>query len=140
MFIPSAFVSSTANREFTYDAEGRMHPVHVGSAPDGDGGIAEANSLYATQSEMFSSCAPFLRKNKLADAKRRNYVIQPGGAALYFKTEKKLADIYNHGRVQYSVDFPAENESFGHNSNPGPRPIVPSRPPSGGTFRDPFSR
>lgn len=139
MFIPSPFIASTVNRQTFYDEEGRMHSVHVGSAADGDGGIAEANSLYATDAEMFGTCAPFLKRAKIADAKRRNYIIQPGGACIYWEDPVQLKDLYNHGQVQFST-APSERESFGHNSSPGPRPVAPNRPPFGGTFQDPFSK
>jgi hypothetical protein len=101
-----------------YDEEGRVHSFrkNTKSASSDDGGIAEANSLYATDAELFGTCAPFLRANKLRDAKRRNYVIQPGGACIYFKDDAPLKDPYGGGRVQFTA--PDERESFGHNTQP----------------------
>ena len=120
MFAPNGFTPSTVVHARMYDEEGRLKTMRPGPGPhtDGDSGISEANSLYATESEMFGTVTPFLKKNRIADAKRRNYVIQPGGACIYFKEEQMLADPYDHGRVQFT-DMPSERESFGHNSMDG---------------------
>lgn len=120
MFAPNGFLPSTVVHARMYDEEGRLKAVRPGPGPhtDGDGGIAEANSLYATDAEFFGEIAPFLKRNRLADAQRRNYIIQPGGACIYFKEDPQLADPYDHNRVQYT-DMPSERESFGHNSMDG---------------------
>lgn len=120
MFIPNGFTSSSAVRRREYDAEGRLRETRIGPGPhsDGESGIAEANSRYATDAEMFGTISPFLKRNKARDAQRRNYVIQPGGACIYFENEKELEDPYGGGRVQYT-DAPTEKESFGHDSMPG---------------------
>ena len=91
-----------------------MRETRIGPGPhtDGDSGIAEANSLYATDAEMFGSITPFLKKNRIKDARRRNYVIQAGGACIYFEG----SDPYGE---KSRVDFPSEKESFGHNSMDG---------------------
>lgn len=121
MFVPNAFVPSTAVHAMLYDEEGRLKSYRVGPGPhtssSDDPGIAEANSLFATDAELFGTITPFLKKSRLADAQRRNYVIQPGGACLYFENDPKLADPYAHGRVQFTA--PSERESFGHNSLDG---------------------
>lgn len=95
-----------------------MQKVRVNSktASSDNGGIAEANSLYATDAELFGTISPFLKRNKLADAKRRNYIIQPGGACIYFENDPQLADPYDHNRVQFTA--PSERETFGHNTQP----------------------
>jgi len=115
MFIPNGFVPSNANRQREYDAEGRLREVSY-SSPTQDGGIAEASSLFATEAEQFGTISPFLKRNKAKDAQRRNYVIQPGGACIYFREDPELEDPYGGGRVQFT---PTAQESFGHDSQPG---------------------
>lgn len=121
MFIPGRFLPSSAVRNRQYDEEGRLREVRPGPGPhtDGDSGIAESNSLFATEAEMFGAITPVLKRNRIRDAKRRNYIIQPGGACIYFEAEKELKDPYGGGRVQYTVDMPEAKESFGHGSQPG---------------------
>jgi hypothetical protein len=101
-----------------YDEEGRLKSFRVNSkgASSDDDGIAESNSLYSTDAELFGTITPFLKKNRIRDAQRRNYVIQPGGACIYWKEDNKLADPYAHGRVQFTA--PGERETFGHNTQP----------------------
>lgn len=115
MFIPGKFVPSHVNHQTHYDEEGRLRTFRIGMGEDG--GVGEANSLYATQAEYFGSRAPFIKNNQIRDAKRRNYIIQPGGACIYFETERELEDPYGGGRVQYTA--PSDKESFGHNSMDG---------------------
>ncbi len=122
MFIPSGFLPSGANKIRSYDVEGRLHESRPGPGGN-DGGIAESNSLFSTEAEEFGSCAPFLKKNKIKDARRRNYIIQPGGACIYFESERRLEDPYDNGRVQFTA--PSEQESFGHNSQPNARLLTP---------------
>ena len=115
MFIPNQFVPSTAMRLREYDSEGRLREFRItGGRDSDDGGIAEANSLYATDAEFFGTMAPFLKRNKALDAPRRNYVIQPGGAALVFRGPAPSV-------VQSPVRqcMPSGQESFGHNSYDG---------------------
>ena len=116
MFVPNPFLPSNAVHMIQYDEEGRLRKVRVNSpgASSDDGGIAEANSLYATDAELFGSITPFMKRNKLNDSKRRNYIIQPGGACIYFQEDKPLKDPYGGGRVQFTA--PSERETFGHNS------------------------
>ena len=118
MFIPSGFAPSRANVQRQYDSEGRLREVRIDSsgASSGDPGIAQSNSLFATDAELFGTITPFLKRARLKDAKRRNYVIQPGGACLYSETDQQLADPYNHGQVRF--DMPTEQESFGHYTQP----------------------
>lgn len=123
MFVPNGFVPSSAARQTYYDEEGRLRVVNI--SRDSVGGIGESNSLFATDSEMFGAIAPFIKRNKSKDAPRRNYVIQPGGACIYFDPEKLLADPYDHGRVQFTG--PSSRESFGHNSMDGSK-MVQGRP------------
>jgi len=115
MFIPNGFLPSSANRRREYDEEGRLRETRIGPGPhtDGDGGIAESNSLFATDAEMFGAISPFLKRNRIRDVRRRNYTIQPGGACIYFEGERSLPDPYAR------VDMPSEQESFGHNTQPG---------------------
>jgi|ERR1700690_372239 len=119
MFVPSPFQPSNATHRFVYDEEGRMRSFRVG--PDGahtqEGGVGESNSLFATDAEYFGTITPFLKVNRIKDARRRNYIIQPGGACIYFDGEKVLKDPYNNGKVQYTA--PSDQESFGHNSMDG---------------------
>ena len=117
MFIPNGFTPSTVNHATMYDEEGRLKSFRINSRNDDDAGIAEANSLYATNAEMFGTITPFLRVNRIADAQRRNYVVQPGGACIYWQEDPRLEDPYLHGRVQFTG--PSERESFGHDSQPG---------------------
>jgi len=117
MQIPNGFVPSTAQRQVQYDEEGRMREFRIGpfgGSRGGDGGIADANSLYATDAERFGTIAPFLKRNRIRDAQRRNYIIQAGGAAIYFETEPQLADAWDNGRVQFTA--PSDQETFGHNA------------------------
>ena len=53
MFVPNGFIPSNANRTREYDEEGRLRETRIGPGPhtDGDGGIAESNSLFATDAE-----------------------------------------------------------------------------------------
>jgi hypothetical protein len=119
MYSPNGFVPSSAIRRREYDEEGRLRETRIGPGAhtDGDSGIAESNSLYATDAEYFGAITPFLKKNRIRDAKRRNYVIQPGGACLYFSEDKAPEDAFGGGKVVF--DAPGEKDSFGHNSLPG---------------------
>lgn len=115
MFIPNQFVSSTALRQREYDPEGRLREFRItGGRDSDDGGIAAANSLYATDAEFFGSMAPFLRCNKARDARRRNYIIQPGGAAIVFNGPAPAVP-----PSPLRALMPSEQESFGHNSYDG---------------------
>ena len=118
MFVPNGFIPSNANRTREYDEEGRLRETRIGPGPhtDGDGGITESNSLFATDAEMFGAVTPFLKRNRIRDARRRNYVIQPGGACIYFEGERTLPDPYEE---KARAEMPTEQESFGHNSQPG---------------------
>lgn len=127
MYVPNGFIPSNASRRREYDEEGRLREVSI-SSPSQDGGIAESNSAYATEAEQFGTIAPFLARNKAKDARRRNYVIQPGGACLYFETPPEYPDYWQNGRVMF--DAPTQKESFGHNSQPG----GPTQGPSGRSF------
>ena len=131
MYIANGFVPSSAIRRREYDEEGRLRETRIGPGPhtDGESGIAESNSLFATDAEFFGSITPFLKKNRIRDAKRRNYIIQPGGACIYFENQAQLEDPYGNGRVQYT-DAPSAQESFGHNSQPG----GPAQGPAGRRF------
>jgi hypothetical protein len=119
MYIPNAFTPSTVIHQQMYDEEGRLKSFRIAPSrgAQGEGGISEANSLYSTDAELFGSVAPFLKRNRIVDARRRNYVIQPGGACIYFERPEELSDPYAHGRVQFTA--PGDQESFGHNTQPG---------------------
>jgi len=107
MHIPNGFVPSDLQRYRVHDQEGRLVEFRIDSSitSSDDGGIAEANSLYATRAEMFGSIAPFLKRNRARDVTRRNYVIRPGGEA-----------VYEIDRPDIRFNFPSEQESMGHNS------------------------
>lgn len=121
--IPSGFLPSAASRVITYDSEGRLLeyersegrlvPVHPASREE-PAGVAEANSLYATDAEMFGSLPPFLRANRDRDIRRRNYIIQPGGAQIIFSGPPPVATLPT--RRAYA---PSSSESMGHNSYDG---------------------
>lgn len=117
MHAPNGFVPSNVIHQTMYDEEGRLKTFRINSRSDDDSGISEANSLYATDAELFGTVAPFLKKAKIKDAGRRNYIVQPGGACIYFSDDKPLSDPYGNGRVQFTG--PSEKESFGHNSYDG---------------------
>lgn len=118
MWIPNGFVPSSINRTREYDEEGRLREVRHDSkgASSSDGAIAESNSLFATDAELFGTITPFMRVNKLRDADRRNYIIQPGGACIYFDPERPPPDPWDNGRVQFTA--PSDRETFGHNTQP----------------------
>lgn len=116
MFAPNGFVPSSHVRKFLYDEEGRLL-THRPASQDDNPALAEANSLYATDAEVFGVMPPFLAAAKRRDSKRRNYIVQPGGACIYFEDDRRLADPWDHNRVQYTA--PDERESFGHNSMDG---------------------
>ena len=119
MYIPGRFVPSGLTKTIHYDEEGRMREFRKDSKDEA--GLGEANSLYATDAEMFGSRAPFLKVNNIRDARRRNYIIQAGGACIYWEVDPMLAEPYDHNRVQYTA--PDSRDSFGHNSMDG----LPSR-------------
>ena len=127
MWIPNGFPPSSA-RTRMYDQEGRLKEFRVDSrgASSDDGSIAEANSLYATDAELFGQVAPFLKRAKIRDANRRNYIVQPGGAVIYFDDSEpqQLQDPFGNGRVQFTA--PSEQETFGHNSMDGTKLAEPN--------------
>jgi len=106
--IPNGFVPSDVVRRTYYDPEGRMLSFNI--SRQSTGGVSAANSLLATDAEHFDVCAPFLRRNKLNDAKRRNYVVQPGGAILYFDE-----DVPGSNR-RSTAELLDPKISFGHDS------------------------
>lgn len=114
MYIPDRFMPSNLVRQIHYDEEGRLRTFREAGTRNEEGGIGEANSLYATDAEHYDRCAPHLRAAKIKDAKRRNYIIQPGGACIYFQQERMPPDPYENGRVQYTA--PTSQESRGHNT------------------------
>ena len=126
MIPPSGFIPSNANRARFYDEEGRLKEFRPGTqgGESDEGAIAEANSLFATDAELFGSISPFLKVNKIRDAKRRNYIIQPGGACIYFEADKELKDPYGGGRVQFTG--PSDKESFGPTSLDGTKMAEPN--------------
>lgn len=126
MWIPNAFAPSSSVHATFYDEEGRLKTFRPGTqgAESDDGSLAEANSLFATDAEYFGQVAPFLRRNKIKDCRRRNYIIQPGGACIYFSEEEPLMDPYGNGRVQYTA--PSDRETFGHNSMDGSKLADPN--------------
>lgn len=106
------FLPSSQSKQFFFDVDGRVLQSHVSRGDDP--ALGEANSIYATDAEKFGTIAPFLKVNRTRDAKRRNYVIQPGGACLYFDTQRLPPDPYDHNRVQYTA--PSSQSVFGHDS------------------------
>lgn len=131
MYPADSFLPSSTVRRQTYDEEGRLREVRIG--PDGShsqlGGVGEYNSMYSSTAEAFGEIAPFLKAARLRDAKRRNYIIQPGGACIYFESEPPMEDPWANGRVQFNA--PSDQETFGHNSldgskmgNPNGRPFT----------------
>ena len=114
MRIPNNFLPSKFQKQIGYDEEGRL--IEFNLSRQHTGGIGNANSMYATHAEQFDVMTPFLKANKAKDAPRRNYIIQPGGAAIYFGPRRAEAfpDPYGGGRVQYTV--PDERTFFGHNT------------------------
>ena len=114
---PSGFKPSAAVEDRVFDQEGRLHEFNISRG--GVGGIGEANSLYATESEKFGSVAPFLHLNMEKDRPRRNYIVQPGGAILF------------NPEPEVEAEFPTRQESFGHNT------LESAQQPSG-TGKTPF--
>lgn len=125
MQIPNGFLPSKYQKQIGYDVEGRLREFNI--SRESTGGIGDANSLYATDAERFGTMAPFLKRNKAKDAPRRNYIIQPGGACIYFGDQPAPADPYDNGRVQYTAPDP--KTSFGHDTaeviSPGTNPVRP---------------
>ena len=111
MYIPNGWKRRDESQRLTYNHEGKLQVENL--SRQSTGGIGRANSRFATEAEEFDSIAPFLAQNRAVDAERRNYVIQPGGACLYFANEERLAEPYAHNRAQF--DGPDDRESFGHN-------------------------
>lgn len=116
MFIPNRFASSSALQRREYDEEGRLRAYRISGGRDSDAGIAGANSRYPTESEYFDAITPFLKRNRLLDSRRRNYVIQPGGASIIFDRDKM--DPYL-ASMPLTHQMPSEQETFGHNSMDG---------------------
>lgn len=108
MMIPNGFMPSDVVRRTYYDPEGRLKSFNI-SRPE-EGGIGDTNSLFSTDAERFGSLPPFLKANKEKDASRRNYIIQPGGAAIYFEEDRI------EGALPRKTEFPAPKTSFGHDS------------------------
>mgnify|MGYP000898631851 CR=1 FL=1 len=108
MNIPNGFRPSGAARATFYDEEGRLREFNISRGMD-EGGVSSTNSMFATEAEDFGSIAPFLHRAKVKDAKRRNYVIQPGGAAIYFDDERAP-------ELPSRQEFPHPKTSFGHDS------------------------
>jgi len=106
--IPNGFMPSDVVRRTMYDQEGRLKSFNI-SRPE-EGGVGDRNSLFATDAELFGTMAPFLRANKEKDAARRNYVIQPGGACIYFEEEVPPSVLPSR------TEFPTPKTSFGHDS------------------------
>jgi len=119
MRVPNGFKSSQAARQIQYDEEGRMRDVNV--SRQSTGSVGDANSLYATEAEKFGTVAPFLKANMNKDATRRNYVIQPGGAAIYFDGPA------HHEDDRERAEFHDQRESFGHNSLDGSKMVTGGR-------------
>lgn len=111
MMVPNGFMPSETARKTYYDSEGRLLEVNISR---GDAGrLGESNSLFQTDAEKFSTMSPFLLRNRRKDARRRNYIIQPGGAAIYFDQTGPLPEAPSH------AEYPPASESFGHNSLDG---------------------
>ena len=109
MRIPSPFAPSSFARRVQYDDEGRMREYRPGT--QGDTGIGDSNSLFATESERFDAITPFLKRSKAAADKAREYVIQPGGACLYKRVEEE--PYYSQRKFEY----PDGRQSFGHRTS-----------------------
>jgi hypothetical protein len=112
-FVPNGFLSSEIARRVTYDEEGRLRDINISRGSVG--GIADANSLFATEAEKLGSIAPFLRMNRREDVRRRNYIIQAGGACVYFDPESPEAPPLHKIRPE----VPDPRTSFGHDSMDG---------------------
>jgi hypothetical protein len=108
MLVPSGFLPTREARAIHYDQEGRLRSFNISRT--GDSGIAETNSLFSTESEAFGAIAPFLKKAKQKDSARRNYVVQPGGATIYFDENGPPPEMVSR------TEFPEDKESFGHNT------------------------
>ena len=108
MQIPNGFMQSSATKTTEYDQEGRLRLTRYGHG--GEGGVGESNSIYATDAELFGTCAPFLKANRMKDAKRRNYIIQSGGALILFEEGEQPED----QRQKLRFSGPADQTSFGH--------------------------
>jgi len=116
MFLPGGgFVPSKFQKRLQYDPEGRLREYNVSRSSTG--GVAVANSLYATDAERFDSIAPFLAANMEKDRPRRNYVILPGGSALYFGDKPAPADLYGKNIVEQEP-IPDPRNFFGHDRDP----------------------
>lgn len=108
--VPNGFMPSDVVRRTYYDPEGRLKSFNISRQEEG--GIGDTNSLFSTEAERFGSLPPFLKANKQKDAKRRNYIIQPGGACIYFEDEEGAPQAVLPRRTE----FPAPKTSFGHDS------------------------
>lgn len=125
--IPNQWRASKEQKLYSYDEEGRLLEFNI--SRQSTGGIGDANSLYATDAERFSAKAPFIARAMEKDATRRNYVVQPGGATIYFDGPARVTAAE---KVGYTVPDP--KESFGHDSMDGvfPGPVTRPSPIRGG--------
>lgn len=103
MFTGSGWCPSRAARP-GYDAEARLASC--------EGEVSRSNSLYDTEAERFDVVAPFLAKALAKDRPRRNYVIEPGGRAIYYGARPAPADPWAGVRVEY----PAALDQLGHDT------------------------
>lgn len=124
--IPNQWLPSKKQHLYSYDEEGRLLEYNV--SRQSTGGLGDTNSLYATDAERFSSKAPFIARAMEKDAGRRNYVVQPGGATIYFDGPAHLSAAE---KVKYTMPDP--RESFGHDSLDG---TVPGGGPYGISKKD----
>lgn len=128
MRIPSPFIPSSLSRKMTYNLEGKVQAddrVSQGKWPS----MGSANSMYPTEAERFDSITPFMKAAKLKDASRRNYVIQPGGAAVYFDNPPDMVEaIYG---TPSTAHIPTDQDSFSKGLSQG-KPATMGRPMGGG--------
>lgn len=123
MRTPSPYFPSPLSRTLTYSIEGKLRVddrVNQGKWP----GMGAANSMYPTEAEKFDSITPFLKAAKMKDAPRRNYVIQPGGAAIYFEGQADMVEaIYG---TPSTAHIPTDKESFSKEVS-GSKPMTVGR-------------
>ena len=117
MTTPNRWVPSRAAKLASYDAEGTLHEFNL--SRQATGGVGRYNSLFATEAEAFDSIAPHLAINRAKDVSRRNYVVQQGGATIYFEGPAVVVDPYTGHRTPHP--FPNDRASFGHTRVGGSR-------------------
>ncbi len=128
MYQPGGWVPSKLATWAGYSPEGRL--VQADPSRDQTGGAGVSNSLYETDAERFDVVTPFLAKALEKDRPRRNYIVQPGGATIYYGPRPAPRHPYGEPRPLY----PAALDQVGHDSQDS-RHETPTRATGGRSDR-----